>query len=462
MMLVSQERRAYPRLSFDLSKRITGEIKQTGSASSNTVYLLDLSEEGSCVEGNQQLGLDSRIELTLNLPDTSVTRAGKIIWVYEEGKDINKIRKFGIKFNGSMEENRIRKYLSKNSEYINLLLKSKLNGCDVLLLKEIYEFLQLNVRSYILDLQFFEQQFNSKSPNGDYDVFKIDDLSKRITYIGYDLEKKIASAGVSKKIKTVFRHMVSEWVYKSEIMKRAYEKPRGYPGDYYLLETTYNNRPISKGIGFCFDVCFLNNPLAIAVRNRKDWLKEFLKKEWGKKGKKIKILNLACGSCREIKEAIEEANPLRDVEIIAVDQDKEALDFSKSCIGTSIISGFEFKVLQKDVMAMTKDVECRKELQDLDCVYSIGLADYLPDRVFKKVTEYWYHLLKPGGRLILAHKDVDIYHPILHDWLCDWTFYPRNEIYFIELLKEIGIPSDAIKIEREQSKHIYFATITKY
>ena len=59
-------------------------------------------------------------------------------------------------------------------------------------------------------------------------------------------------------------------------MKRAFEKPRGYSGDYLVLEAIYNKHPLSKGLGEYYDRDFLNNPYAVALRSRKDRLRKML------------------------------------------------------------------------------------------------------------------------------------------------------------------------------------------
>ena len=72
-----------------------------------------------------------------------------------------------------------------------------------------------------------------------------------------------------KKYKEGFRSLVGHWVYKSKIVKMSLKESSGYSGNYMAMETIYNNQTISDGLGLYYDKYFLNNPYAIAVRNRK-------------------------------------------------------------------------------------------------------------------------------------------------------------------------------------------------
>ena len=74
-----------------------------------------------------------------------------------------------------------------------------------------------------------------------------------------------------------------------------------------MLEMIYNNQLISEGLGIYFDRWFLDNPYAIAVRNRKEKIKESIRtflKETALSS--INVLNIASGPCREIKELLDD------------------------------------------------------------------------------------------------------------------------------------------------------------
>ncbi len=237
-------------------------------------------------------------------------------------------------------------------------------------------------------------------------------------------------------------------------MKRALEKPRGYPGDYQMLEYIYNNEPISEGIGHYFDKGFLDSELVRSVINRKNMTKEVIK-TLIKDGKNLKILNLASGSCREIREMLDEGVKT-NFSLTCLDQDEDAIAFSQNALKNAIDVSF----LKDDILSITKE-EKKALLSDKDLIYSIGLIDYLPDRILKKIIKSIYDNLKPGAILLLSHKDHGVYTPMQEDWLSDWKFVPRDEKKMTSLLNDIGIGNERIEVFREPTQIIFFMKIKK-
>jgi hypothetical protein len=98
----------------------------------------------------------------------------------------------------------------------------------------------------------------------------------------------------------------------------------------------------------------------------------------------------------------------------------------------------------------------------VDMIYSIGIADYLQDRMLKKIFSDSYAKLKAGGKLVVAYKDKESHRPIALNWYGDWYFIPRNEEELIDLINAaMGAENISISIEREESGVIFFAVITK-
>ncbi len=91
------------------------------------------------------------------------------------------------------------------------------------------------------------------------------------------LEAKINNPAVMRDIKQRTRALLGSFYYQSMVAKRSLEKPKGYPGDYETLEMAYENKEISKGIGHYMDRHFLNYPYALAVRERKNFMRQYLK-----------------------------------------------------------------------------------------------------------------------------------------------------------------------------------------
>jgi len=284
-------------------------------------------------------------------------------------------------------------------------------------------------------------------------------VTKEILNKGDELELLINDNDLIKKIKHTFRHLGARFALESDFVKHAFLKPHGYAGDFNIIETVYDNNVTSPGLGYCVDKIFQQDGYARAVRSRKELMKKYLVDFIKKPGTSdLNILNIACGSCREIREMFKEFifDSEKKVNFTMIDQDKDALNFSKDHLsGSSDIAAYNF--LAHSVYDYVKDPDKYREiLEGQDLVYSIGLADYLPDDALKSLIRFAYSLLKPGGRLVFAHKDSKNYKPLAPDWWCDWTFYLRNEPEVVDLVQNSGISNFSIKTERENATNIIF------
>lgn len=267
-----------------------------------------------------------------------------------------------------------------------------------------------------------------------------------------------------KQIKQLFREVVGDLIYKSEVVSRAYQKPRGYPGDYKMLEIIYDNQPFCKDVKdfrFYVDKYFLNSEYAVSVRNRKDKMRDLLSQFIkNANSDSIRVLNLACGSCREIREMLTDNALLSGKTLFfsCVDHDEEALEFSRQSLRNTK-KNIKFDFLKENVLDIIRDDSSL--LGKYDFVYSIGLIDYLPDIALKQLVTFCYKLLSNDGIFIITHKDIDIYKPLAPNWFCDWNFYSRNEKDLINLIHSLRISNFELEVEREESKRILFIILRK-
>jgi hypothetical protein len=332
-------------------------------------------------------------------------------------------------------------------------------------LKEESKIDQLNQFLYLLDvymetIKSFHIKTQTLDPNAIisqfYETLKV--KNNEILLFADKLANSIVSKSIIKVLKETFRQYIKGWLFQSFLMKRAYQKPEGYPGDFELLEGIYKNKIISKYIGALYDYYFLNDPLAVAVRNRKEGIKNLLKDLILNSKNKLKILNLACGPCREIIEMQYENHEIyRKAAITCVDFDEKAILFSQTAL--HLFKSQEIDFLKTDVLKNADLIN--KKFGIFDIIYSIGLVDYLPNRIFKKILSDYFKLLDlQSGVLIISHKDQDIYKPIAADWFCDWTFYKRTQKEVINLVNESAAWRN-IKVIREPSGIIYFLILIK-
>jgi SAM-dependent methyltransferase len=274
-----------------------------------------------------------------------------------------------------------------------------------------------------------------------------------------EFERGVKDKDIIRNARIRFREKTNPILSKSYCINRTRTWPQGSQGDHKTLEVAYRNAPLSEGIGHYLDLYMLSLPLAVGVRNRIASLESMLGTEIQKRQLPF-VMNIGCGSCRELMGIAPEITE-SEARIICIDNDNDALAYAQDRL--DYVGILPQVVLRKyNALRMFDDEMNMVEFGKQDIIYSVGLFDYLPDDFLVKLFRALYHLLNPGGKLIAAFKDADRYRSQDYHWIADWDgFLQRYGNDFRRILAEATIPSCAIEERREDSGVIVFYTITK-
>jgi hypothetical protein len=271
------------------------------------------------------------------------------------------------------------------------------------------------------------------------------------------------SSEESKALKKYFQnsiYLANPLYSQSHFFKLGFTKPKGFPGQFDMLEGIYENVPLSKGLGEYLDRFFLKQALAAAVRGRKDKIRDMLADAIIKRREELSILSIASDPCREWYELLPTVNA-KGVTFTAIDFDDEALDFSKRRL-ESLNSGVKLIFANEDLRNWKDDPQ--KPINAFggkDIVYSVGLYDYLPDDLLMGILLLQNAMLKDNGQMIVAFKDCSKYVSVRYDWFVDWHFKQRTEADVDALLAKLGYRKDHVRKSREPSGIIVFYQICK-
>ncbi len=216
---------------------------------------------------------------------------------------------------------------------------------------------------------------------------------------------------------------------RSRFAERAYYKPKGYAGDFLMMEMIYKNEPAGDGkLGLLVDTWCLNTPASRAVRGRRSLLAQELKRRVVKdfhSNEPVRILNLACGPSREFFDFLKEY-PLQDrVEATLMDADVEALHYTNTTVNT-FPHGAKIRYLNENAVRWALG-RTRQRLAPQDIIYSAGLTDYLDRRLFTALIRRCYEQLKPGGCLIIGNFSPSNPNRAVMDHILQWKLIYRTE-----------------------------------
>lgn len=255
-----------------------------------------------------------------------------------------------------------------------------------------------------------------------------------------------------KQTQTRFREVIQPWFSLSWYMRHALAKPRGYAGDYQMLTAIYEARPKSLGLGGYLDRYFLQTELGKAVKNRLMMARQFLIDELLVR-RRMTVLDVASGPGREYTGPFELPDDCL-MQVTCVDQDEAALEFIQQTIVPQLPPQIQLAGVKHNALKMGNAKRNIEVFGRRDVIYSVGLFDYIPDRLLIRMLAGLRNSLAEDGVVYLAFKDCRFYNAAKYQWLVDWYFYQRTEDECRELLIEAGYNLIDVVMTRDETGSI--------
>ena len=250
-------------------------------------------------------------------------------------------------------------------------------------------------------------------------------------------------------------HPIKEIAHADPMTRRAFLKPRGYPGDAGILDLIYHAVPLPSDItplGLQVYRHTTSHPACASVRARRDLLARMVD-ETAARIDRPRILSVACGHLREAQ-ASKAVAAGKVGAYIALDQDRESLalvDREMGALGVTTMS--------ESVRGL---VTGRVDLSGLDLAYAAGLYDYLGLPVAVSVTRAMLHMVKPGGRVLVANFAPNLIDIGYMETFMAWNLIYRDESGMQEIAA--GLPQDEVassRTFRDTDKNIVYLEVTR-
>lgn len=259
------------------------------------------------------------------------------------------------------------------------------------------------------------------------------------------------------------REQVGPYIFGSPFAARAYYKPRGYAGDYEMMNHLYRAEITGRTL---YDQCvhkyFVEEPAGQAVKNRGTYLVAQMKKlmQATPTHQPLKIISVASGPAVEQQLFLQEGKEFfgRPVEFTCLDQDEESLKHAQRQIGSIdrfVKSGFKFNFKN---LAIRNVIVAGLPGDNYDMIYSAGLFDYLTEPVAQMAAQKMMAGLKPGGQLVIGNFSTENpCTPFMELWL-DWNLIYRTPEDLQRMFKGFG---SKVWVEKEPLGVNLFVVIEK-
>lgn len=191
---------------------------------------------------------------------------------------------------------------------------------------------------------------------------------------------------------------------------RAYDKPFGYPGDYLAMDAIYAN----ERRGHTLFQKFLHMTVQYTARglmSRMWMMGDILKSAQTAAAmtEPFRAMNLGCGPATEVVHRLATADVGPQQLFTLIDQDEGALGLAIARARTAIaraargddIVGYNISFLD-----LLRENRAYSEAQPQDVIYSVGVLDYLNDRLCNRLVKRLVPKLKIGGKLVIANVNT--------------------------------------------------------
>ncbi len=259
-----------------------------------------------------------------------------------------------------------------------------------------------------------------------------------------------------------FRRSLGHIMYQSSYAYRAFHKPRGYAGDYEMMNHVYKRELRGETLfGKCLQRYFVDEPAGKAVRNREVYLRKKIHEVYKNRNpqEKLKILSVASGPAMEIQNIIGDSNiDLSQVEFHLLDQDLDALKHAQRRIKELATEKKLSVNLHLHNLAIRNVIQEGLPIKGFHMVYTAGLFDYFTDPVAVFAAQKLCDGLLPNGLLVIGNFSVNNPNQLVMGLVMDWNLVYRSELKMKELFDKVG---RSYNLEQEDEGINLFANIRK-
>jgi SAM-dependent methyltransferase len=218
----------------------------------------------------------------------------------------------------------------------------------------------------------------------------------------------------------------------------TFQKPRGYAGDFELIERIYNKWTSDDAKFQRWDTLYHELESSKAVRNRKKYFIQELS-DLNDQKPAAKILNLGSGPCSDVYEYLI-SSPNNSLYIDCLDMDKNAIEYGE-CICDNFYKSINF--INKNAFRFNPQ-------QNYDLIWSAGLFDYFSDKLFVRLLNRMYALLSDGGEIIVGNFSPVNPSRSMMETFAQWYLHHRSESELTNLAIKAGISKHKIEVKSEE------------
>lgn len=224
---------------------------------------------------------------------------------------------------------------------------------------------------------------------------------------------------------------------------RAYCKPRGYAGDFEMIDLIYRNAVCPEPRLTRWDMAWQGHGAAQAVRNRKDYFLALLDRTTSRHGDTdtVRVLDIASGPARDVAEHLQ-GRPQSPCHFTCLDLDADAIAYARTLVQATG-AGERVGFVNANALRWHSD-------EQFHLVWSAGLFDYLQDNLFVRLLARLWQRVLPGGELVVGNFHPDNPSRPYMELFGNWHLLHRSPQQLRELAARAGLPAEQTSVGAEE------------
>jgi extracellular factor (EF) 3-hydroxypalmitic acid methyl ester biosynthesis protein len=265
--------------------------------------------------------------------------------------------------------------------------------------------------------------------------------------------------------RALYRAEILQYFAHSPFMKRAFDKPLGYAGDYEMMNMLYRDHAEGAStFGRVLNLYVTQEPAAKANINRIELLGTRIRHAIQRRqGERARVLSVGCGPAHEIAGLLEQSPQLAPLlDVVLIDQEPRVIEFGERSLAPRASRlGARVTFMRESVRNILGAEQLSESLGLYDLVYSAGLFDYLNPKTFRALLGALYQCTVAGGELAVGN--VASHNPTRWwmDYALDWQLHHRSREELLELADDLSPKPGEVEVDSEPLGVNLFLAIRK-
>lgn len=253
--------------------------------------------------------------------------------------------------------------------------------------------------------------------------------------------------------RTYLRRNILPLLMCSPLLRRSYEKPLGYAGDYEMMNMLYRDHAEGGSLfAKTINVYGAQEAAARANINRLDYLGALVRSTIEQSPRpRVRVASIGCGPARELLRFLHENAALAPrLDVALVDQEERAISYCERTIGpVAATVGARFDFIRESIRQLLSQRQLAAALGARDLIYSAGLFDYLNDRTFAALLNVLYGSLEPDGSLVIGNVAAHNPTRAFMEYCLDWYLVHRSSKDLLKLASHLSPAPRSVTVEAE-------------